>query len=511
MTAAELSGGVGVVPCAGRSRRMGRSKALLDADGEPFLARAVAALREGGCERVLVVVSDASGPEARLARRCGARVLSNSEPGPGPISSLRVALRALAGEGAGVEDVVFLPVDHPDVRPATVAALLAAPAGPAVVVPRWEGRRGHPVLFRPPVFAELLDPALEGGARTVVRRDPARVLEVEVTDAGVCRDVDTPEAYRARFGRDPGADSDRASDAEPEPGGPTADLAPVLGATRAAEVVAEQVAVRASVAVVTLLAERPRRRVTVREPGGAVRRMGTVGTGALDADIDALADRGLAGGGGDGGRAPDGVCTVAGETVFLEIHRPEPELVIVGAGHIARPLATLGDLLGFRVTVADDRPDFASRERFPAAARVLRVDFSDPFRDIPLGPQSHLVLVTRGHRYDYECLRRVLLSATPPGYLGMIGSRRRVRATFQALAAEGVPRERLASVRAPVGLDVGAETPAEIAVAVAAEILLERRGGTGAPLHRVERVLERLVRDPPADEDRRARSVEDPA
>ena len=178
--------------------------------------------------------------------------------------------------------------------------------------------------------------------------------------------------------------------------------------------------------------------------------------------------------------------------VFLETHHPHPEMVLVGAGHVAQPLCTLGSLLGLRVRVLDDRPEFATRERFPEAAEVLRVDFSDPFRTVRLHAWSHVLLVTRGHRYDYECLRHVLRADPFPAYVGMIGSRRRVRATFEALLAEGFARELLARVRAPIGLDLGAETPAEIAVSVAAEIVHLGRGGSCRPLREAENILERF-------------------
>lgn len=178
--------------------------------------------------------------------------------------------------------------------------------------------------------------------------------------------------------------------------------------------------------------------------------------------------------------------------VYVEVHHPPVSLVIVGAGHIARPLAEVGQLLGFRVTVLDDRPAFATRERFPSAAEVRVVDFSDPFAGVPIHRGTHVVLVTRGHRYDYECLLRLLSAPAMPGYLGLIGSRRRIRATFAQLVPEGIPRERIAAVRAPLGLDLGAQTPAEIAVAVAAELVLIHRGGSGTPLRERERVLERF-------------------
>ena len=168
--------------------------------------------------------------------------------------------------------------------------------------------------------------------------------------------------------------------------------------------------------------------------------------------------------------------------LYVERVTPPAELVIVGAGHIARPLSRIGALLGFRVTVVDDRPDFARRDHFPDADRVVVADFTDPFAGIPIGSRSHVVLVTRGHRYDYDCARALARAGAEPAYVGMIGSRRRVRAAFELLAAEGFDRERLARIHAPIGLDIGAETPAEIAVAIAAEIILATRGGTGEPL-----------------------------
>jgi len=181
--------------------------------------------------------------------------------------------------------------------------------------------------------------------------------------------------------------------------------------------------------------------------------------------------------------------------VYVEIRRAVRELLIVGAGHIARPLCTIGSLLGFRVVVLDDRPEFATRERFPSASRLVQADFTDPFREVSIRPGSHVLLVTRGHRYDYECLVRILAVDPPPTYIGMIGSRRRVRATFARLLEEGVPRDRLKGIHSPVGLDIHAETPEEIAVAVAAELVKVRRGGTGASLKDVERVAERFFPD----------------
>jgi xanthine dehydrogenase accessory factor len=222
----------------------------------------------------------------------------------------------------------------------------------------------------------------------------------------------------------------------------------------------------------------------------AGRARGTLGDAALDAAATAFARETLAGSRVASREVEVGDGAV---TLYAEPHHAPPELVIVGAGHIARPLCRVGALLGFRVTVLDDRPDFATRERFPEAAEVRRAEFDAPLRGVPMDARTHLVLVTRGHKYDYEALRDVLARPSLPPYLGMVGSRRRTRAALEQLAREGIDPERIAAVRAPVGLDVRAETPEEIAVAIAAELVLLRRGGTGRPLRETERVFERWI------------------
>ncbi|HEY8469138.1 MAG TPA: XdhC family protein [Longimicrobiales bacterium] len=219
---------------------------------------------------------------------------------------------------------------------------------------------------------------------------------------------------------------------------------------------------------------------------------GTLDGGVLDARAVELGWRALAG-------EPPGAEQVdaggARFTLYAEACFPPEELLVVGAGHIAVPLAELGVRLGFRVTVLDDREEFATEARFPGAARVQRVDFAHPFRGLAIGPRTYIVLVTRAHRYDFDCLRQLIELEAEPRYIGMIGSRRRVRAAFHALLEAGIPRERLARVRAPVGLDVGAETPEEIAVSIAAELIAVRRGGAAlvASLSARENVLERLL------------------
>jgi molybdenum cofactor cytidylyltransferase len=178
---------------------MGRAKALLELDGETFLRRVVRSLAEGGCSPVFVVATAGSDDVAAEARRAGAEVLVNPDPGEGPITSLRIALGAI---GDTVDGVAYLPVDHPLVRPDTVAKLLdAARSSKAkLTLPMHGPRRGHPAVFHRTLFPALLDPELEGGARAVVHRhlDSARLLYPN--DPGVLIDVDTQEAYEAALG-----------------------------------------------------------------------------------------------------------------------------------------------------------------------------------------------------------------------------------------------------------------------------------------------------------------------
>lgn len=146
-----------------------------------------------------VIVADGERSLAAEAEAAGASVLMNPAPGEGPITSLRIALAALGDSVAGF---AYLPVDHPMVRADTVAQLLdAARASDATLtVPMYAGKRGHPAVFGRALFAELTDPALQGGARTVVHRHLPEALLVEVDDAGVLTDIDTPEAYTAVLG-----------------------------------------------------------------------------------------------------------------------------------------------------------------------------------------------------------------------------------------------------------------------------------------------------------------------
>lgn len=161
------------------------------------------------------------------------------------------------------------------------------------------------------------------------------------------------------------------------------------------------------------------------------------------------------------------------DTLIAEPFFPESRLIILGGGHIALPLCEFASRCGFAVTVVDDRPSFANKGRFPAAREVICDSFERCFSRIAINRFTFVVIITRGHRHDLLCLRQVLKLDT--AYTGMIGSRRRVKGARQQLLDEGYAADKLALVRAPIGMDIGAVTPEEIAVSILSELIQYKR------------------------------------
>jgi len=159
--------------------------------------------------------------------------------------------------------------------------------------------------------------------------------------------------------------------------------------------------------------------------------------------------------------------------IFVEPVLPPAELYIFGAGHVAASLYAVARIAGFEVTVVDDREAYANRERFPDAHQVIAEDFDKATAQLTPTESSYLVFVTRGHRDDMRMLRWAV--QTPARYIGMIGSKRKTIAIFKELQQEGLPAHLFDRVHAPVGLDIGAITPEEIAVSITAELIAERR------------------------------------
>jgi xanthine dehydrogenase accessory factor len=164
-----------------------------------------------------------------------------------------------------------------------------------------------------------------------------------------------------------------------------------------------------------------------------------------------------------------------GVQVFFDIISPELKLIVCGAGHIAIPLSRFARDIGFRVTVLDDRADFARPARFPGCD-VIAAEFAHTLRDLNLNHSTFVVVITRGHEHDVECLMEILKKET--AYIGLIGSRRRVRFVLEMLEKQGIPKARLQQVFTPIGMPIGAESPAEIALSIVAELVCVRRKGS---------------------------------
>ncbi|HJX01140.1 MAG TPA: XdhC/CoxI family protein [Terriglobales bacterium] len=176
--------------------------------------------------------------------------------------------------------------------------------------------------------------------------------------------------------------------------------------------------------------------------------------------------------------------------IYLEPILPVQTLYLFGAGHVSVNVYRAARMAGFDVVVVDDRESYASRERFPEAKDVYADDFDRLLSQLAPNHSSYLVIVTRGHRDDMRVLRWAV--DTPARYIGMIGSQRKIIAIYKQLEKEGIAAEKLARVYAPVGLDIGAITPEEIAIAIVAEMIGIRRGAVSLPHKRSEKALEIL-------------------
>ena len=173
--------------------------------------------------------------------------------------------------------------------------------------------------------------------------------------------------------------------------------------------------------------------------------------------------------------------------ILVEIVEPAATLLVVGGGHVGLAVGQLGAMLGMEVAIIDDREDYANEDRFPYEANVICGDFGEELERFPITANTFIVLVSRGHKVDELALRTV--AERGAGYVGMIGSKRRTRTVLQHLAEEGLDPEALDKVFTPIGLDIGSETPEEIAVSVLGEIILVRRGGDAQPMSEYGRLL----------------------
>jgi xanthine dehydrogenase accessory factor len=167
--------------------------------------------------------------------------------------------------------------------------------------------------------------------------------------------------------------------------------------------------------------------------------------------------------------------------IFVEPILPQPVLYLFGGGHISGAVARIAHLSGFSISIVDDRESFANAERFPMASEVI-ASYEEAFARIQPNGSSYIVIVTRGHKDDMRVLEWAV--GTPARYIGMIGSKRKVLAVYDALAKQGVSAGKFERVHAPVGLEIGALTPEEIAVSIVAELIAVRRNAEGAATHK---------------------------
>ncbi|RYD03221.1 hypothetical protein N752_20530 [Desulforamulus aquiferis] len=166
--------------------------------------------------------------------------------------------------------------------------------------------------------------------------------------------------------------------------------------------------------------------------------------------------------------------------ILCECYHPVAKLLVLGGGHIAQPLVNIASLLQYEITVVDDRPAFANKQRFAAARLVICDSFQSALRQHKIDKGTSVVIVTRGHKHDLECLEAVL--QFEPAYIGMIGSKRRVKMVKEHLIGKGYSPEVVNQVHMPIGIAIGAETPEEIAVSIAAQLVAAKNGVIGGKI-----------------------------
>ena len=188
-----------------------------------------------------------------------------------------------------------------------------------------------------------------------------------------------------------------------------------------------------------------------------------------------------------------------GAEYFVEAYTTPPQLVICGGGHVSKAIAPLAKTLGFRLFITDDRVEFSNEDRFPEADMLLALKPEDALPQLPINPNTFIVVATRGHRYDNVALEAA--ARTPARYVGLMGSKRKTILIYEDLMRNNLPMERIKEIRSPIGLDIGARTPEEIAVSIMAEVLMFRLGGTGQPMTmeewRIDRISEKVQESVP--------------
>ena len=183
--------------------------------------------------------------------------------------------------------------------------------------------------------------------------------------------------------------------------------------------------------------------------------------------------------------------TDEGVEVFVEGFTTPPTLTVIGGGHVGKATADLANMLGYRVFIVDDRPEFSNPERFPYAEQTVVTQYDRWWEDLSVNVNTFVVVATRGHRFDDMALESAL--KTRARYIGLMGSRRKNLMIYRRLLEQGVSLERLKEVHAPIGLDIGGLQPEELAVSIMSEIIMVRRGGKGGPMQMDEWYIDRVA------------------
>jgi len=219
-------------------------------------------------------------------------------------------------------------------------------------------------------------------------------------------------------------------------------------------------------------------KILVREDGSF---MGTVGGGCVEAEvwnaagevIETEKPRHLSFSLGQDAAYDEGLICGGQLNIFVEPIIPQPRAFIFGGGHVSKGISKIATLAGFSTSIIDNREAFANKERFPEAEATYAQEYEEVFEQLPVNSSSYIIIVTRGHRDDMRVLRWAV--NTPAKYIAMIGSKRKTISVVHELEKEGFPREAFEKVFAPMGLEIGAELPEEIAISVVAEMIAVRR------------------------------------
>ena len=486
-----------IVLAGGDSSRMGSPKALLDLGGRTFLETILGRLAEAGIADRTVVLGKHAAQVTRQLDLAGVRVVVNPDPARGQLSSLQEALRGAEPGGA----LVCL-VDHPSVSVETYRALAARLAGEpdALVLTRYHGKHGHPVALGAPHAAFALTLPATATMREVLKASPQSVRDLDVVDDGVRWDVDTPGDYQRLIGPRAGQ-------------GPVAPPTPALTDGHLVDRLGRALHAGKTAALVTVIdtvgsSPRPVGTKMLVHADGTLD--GTIGGGTLEAlatreallALDARKPRKVRFNLGATGPRSIGMFCGGEVEVFIDVVAQPLRVLLLGAGHVGERVARVAEVLGLRYSVADDRAEYASRERYAQAEQVLAHDLPAGLAQLEVDASTYVLIATRCHTIDLECLAWLL--KTPARYIGMIGSVTKVRQVFKLLRERGIDAEADPRVYAPVGLALGSSEPGTIAVSVLGEIIKVHNGATGlslrenTPVKREERALEPQVGSVPA-------------